>query len=215
MTDQDLQAALAGCAAAHRRLEAIVASVDDAVARQPSRLPAWTVGHVLTHLARNAESHVRILDGALAGQAVEQYPGGEEQRDRDIEAGAGRPAAALRSDVLDTNAALEAAWARMTPHAWQGHGLSEGSQWSCQVLPFHRWREVEVHGADLGLGYSPEDWPVEYVDRELPLALATLPDRLSAPARAEVLAWLLGRTGQPPSLDLAPWQSTSEYYDSP
>ena len=26
-----------------------------------------------------------------------------------------------------------------------------------------RWREVEVHRADLGLGYDRSDWPAEYV----------------------------------------------------
>jgi maleylpyruvate isomerase len=73
--DGDLQATIEGCTAAHRRLQQMVATVDDDVARQASRLPDWTVGHVLTHLARNAESHVRMLDGALAGRPSEQYPG--------------------------------------------------------------------------------------------------------------------------------------------
>ena len=34
-------------------------------------------------------------------------------------------------------------------------------------LAFARWREVEVHRVDLGLGYEPEDWPAEYVRLEL------------------------------------------------
>lgn len=211
MIDADLQATLAGCAAAHRRLEALVGSVDDAVARQPSLLPDWTVGHVLTHIARNAESHVRILEGALAGEAVEQYPGGYEQRNRDIASGAGRPAAELGVDVLRTNAALEATWARMTAEAWDGHGLARGDTWPCRLLPFHRWREVEVHCVDLGLGYAPVNWPEEYVARELPLALATLPDRMSASSRNQVLAWLFGRADQP-TIEPVSWQSKPEYY---
>ena len=28
------------------------------------KLEGWTVGHVLTHLARNADSHVRMLEAA-------------------------------------------------------------------------------------------------------------------------------------------------------
>ena len=98
--DEELAATIAGCTTAHRRLSETLASVDADVARRPSRLPDWTVGHVLTHLARNADSHVRMLQGALAGEAVEQYPGGYEQRSRDIDAGAGRDAADLRADVL-------------------------------------------------------------------------------------------------------------------
>lgn len=205
VVDGELRATLDGCAAAHRRLEALVASVDDHVARRPSRLPDWTVGHVLTHLARNADSHVRMLDAALAGEAVEQYAGGWEQRTADIEAGAGRPADELRADVVGASAALEAAWDRMTPSAWAGHGLSRGSPWACEVMPFHRWREVEVHCVDLGLAYTPENWSSEYVARELPLVLDRLPDRLGAGDRAAVLAWLLGRSDQP-AVTPAPWQ---------
>ncbi len=58
----------------------------------------WTVGHVLTHLARNAESHVRMLEGATMGEALEQYAGGYDQRAADIEAGADRSAHVLESE---------------------------------------------------------------------------------------------------------------------
>lgn len=210
--DEELAAAIAGCAGAHRRLEATLDAVDDDVARQSSRLPGWSVGHVLTHLARNAQSHVRMLEAALAGGAVEQYQGGHEQRSRDIDLGATRPATDLVADVRAANAALEALWARMTPGAWGGHGLTLGVEWPCAVLPFHRWREVEIHHVDLGLAYSPADWPSEYIDRELPLALVTLPDRLPVSARSAMLAWLVGRDEQPTSIDLAPWQAKPEYY---
>ncbi|MGH9105508.1 MAG: maleylpyruvate isomerase N-terminal domain-containing protein [Acidimicrobiales bacterium] len=36
--------------------------------RAPSRLPGWSVGHVLAHLARNAEGYARRLEGALEGE---------------------------------------------------------------------------------------------------------------------------------------------------
>jgi uncharacterized protein (TIGR03083 family) len=48
----------------HARLRRTLAGLTDAGARRPSLLPGWTVGHVLTHLARNGDSHVRMLDGA-------------------------------------------------------------------------------------------------------------------------------------------------------
>ncbi len=69
---------------------------------------------------------------------------------------------------------------------------------------FARWREVEVHRADLGLGYGPEDWPGEYVREDLgvmemrwnarrPMGMTGLPDAaLKAPPHTR-LAWLLGR----------------------
>jgi Mycothiol maleylpyruvate isomerase N-terminal domain len=59
--------AIALCGDAHRRLLATAIHVDDEIARRPSRLPGWTVGHVVTHLARNADGHVRRLEGALRG----------------------------------------------------------------------------------------------------------------------------------------------------
>ena len=71
---------IAACRASHQRLLGTLEALDDATARHPSRLPDWTVGHVLTHLARNADSHVHILGAAMRGDAVEQYPGGYEQR---------------------------------------------------------------------------------------------------------------------------------------
>ena len=54
---------------------------------RPSLLPDWTVGHVLTHLARNADSMDRVLEAAERGDVVERYAGGGAGRDAEIEAG--------------------------------------------------------------------------------------------------------------------------------
>src|SRR5438270_7920944 len=132
----DNAAVITGCQASHRRLAGTLGSLTDDAARAPSRLPGWTVGHVLTHLARNADSHVRILEAAGRGEAVEQYAGGYEQRAAGIEAGAGRPAVDLVDDVRRAAAALEQAWVAATPQAWDGHGLSGGEVWPCRRLPF-------------------------------------------------------------------------------
>ena len=88
-----------GCAAAQAALLEDIADLSDEVARRPSRLPGWTVGHVLTHIARNADSLVWRLEGAESGDLRDQYPGGLEQRSSDIEEGAARPAAELVRDV--------------------------------------------------------------------------------------------------------------------
>ncbi len=64
---------------------------------------------------------------------------------------------------------------------------------SCVMLPFHRWREVEVHHVDLGIGVVADAWPDDYIDRELPRALATLPHRLpDAATRRRGDGWPLG-----------------------
>ena len=211
MPDRD--AALVGCRAGHRRLFDTLDGLDDEAARAPSLLPDWTRGHVLTHLARNADSFVRMLDGALAGEPREQYAGGYEERGAAIEAGAGRSAAELVDDVRASALRLEATWDRMTPEAWDGHGLSRGNPWPCRRMPFHRWREVEVHHADLGLGH---EWPDDYLALELPLTLASLPDRLREIGdRRRLLAWLLGRAPQPGELALEPWQRQPRTYHAP
>lgn len=44
----------------------------------------------------------------------------------------------------------------------------------------HRLREVEMHHVDLGLGYTLLDWPQEYLAWDLPVLLASVPDRLVA-----------------------------------
>lgn len=203
--DRDVE----GCAAAHQRLLARLDQLlddgllDDAVG-QPSLLPGWSVGHVLTHIARNADSFVHLTQAADRGEVADQYPGGPEQRDGDIEAGATRRARELVRDVRGSLYALEQTWATAGLTAWQGEGRTFAGMRAIRDLPFIRWREVEVHHDDLGLGYSPADWPAEYVRLELvrmemlwaarlPMGLTSLPpEALGVEPRAR-LAWLLGR----------------------
>lgn len=203
---------ITACRAAHDRLRRTMETLTDGTTRRPSQLPGWTVGHVLTHIARNADSHIRMMEAALRGEAVEQYAGGYEERAADIEAGAARPAAVLRDDVRATARALEETWDSMTPRAWEGTGLAGGRPWPCKDLPFHRWREVEIHHVDLGMSYGYAEWPEDYVRLELPRALAALPDRLHDSSQRPFLAWLLGRAEQPDTLDIDGWQTCHDHY---
>jgi maleylpyruvate isomerase len=197
-------AELAGCRAAHARLLATLDGLSDDAARAPSRLPGWSVGHVLTHLARNADSHAAMFAAAGRGEVVDQYPGGREQRAADIEAGAGRDAAELVADVAAAAARLEAAWAATTDAVWRDGAGRTGGFVRLPELVVHRWREVEVHHADLGLGYTWADWPPDYVRRDLarqamrwraaaPMGQGELPAASLALAPAKRLAWLMGR----------------------
>lgn len=197
--------ALDACRDASARLLATLDGLDDATARRPSRLPDWTVGHVVTHLARNADSHVRMMEAATADRVADQYEGGLEGRAADIAAGAGRPAAELVADLNRAIDDLDATWGRVPLEVWAtGEGrMGNGELCPCAELPSRRWREVEIHRVDLGLGGEPADWPDAYVELELPKALAQLPDRLSPAERATLLAWLVGRAEAPPGLP--PW----------
>jgi maleylpyruvate isomerase len=189
-----------GCRAAHRRLEQAIAGLTDEQAARPSRLPDWSVGHVLSHLARNADSATRRLRGAARGEVVDQYPGGAAGRAAEIEAGANRRASALIADVGTANATLDAAIDAMPDDAWPNATRNvSGREQPAAALIFGRWREVEVHHVDLGLGYEPTQWPAALVDAWLPRVIATLPARTD-PAR--LLAWALRRGDAP---ELSPW----------
>jgi maleylpyruvate isomerase len=213
MPAADVSEVVAGVRDSHARLLASLEPLDEATARQPSLLPGWSVGHILTHLARNADSHARMLRAAQVGSAVYQYDGGSAGRAAAIEAGAARPAAELVADVAASAADLETAYAEMTDEAWAGNGLNEDDAiWPCSLMPFHRWREVELHRADLGLGYTDADWPDGYVAREMAVSLAVLPERLSAADRGRVLGWLVGRGEQPAGVELEPWQARRDSY---
>lgn len=203
-------AAVAACVASHRRLATTVAGLSDVDIGRPSLLPGWSVGHVLTHLARNADAFARVLAAAGRGEVSDMYPAGPAGRDRDIDSGARRPLAAIRIDLAEASAVLEAAMAGADDTTWAGVGRGTfGGPVPCRAIPHMRRREVEVHHADLGLGYAPEDWPADFVDLELPRALAGLADRMADPAgRAAALAWLLGRAPQP-TLDLQPWTGSA------
>ena len=125
-------------------------------------------GHVVTHLARNADSFTGMIAAAARGEVIEQYPGGVRQRADDIEAGAGRPAEALLADVTRACAELERAWANSSDEIWRtGAGRSRDALVPLVELPFRRWRETEIHHADLGLDFSWSDWDDAFVAAEL------------------------------------------------
>jgi maleylpyruvate isomerase len=146
-------------ASATQRLHDTAAALSDDQVRAPSLLPGWSRGHVLTHIARNADGLRNLLIWAHTGVVTPQYAG-PDAREQEIEAGAGRPARELLAD-LDASAAALAA---------QGASL-RAADWAVQVQARRRdphpawftlWRrltEVAVHHVDLGAGYGPDDWP--------------------------------------------------------
>ena len=194
-----------GATTAHASLLAALQSLTDADARAASLLPDWSVGHVLTHIARNADSFVLMIDAAGRGEVGAQYPGGTEQRNADIESGAGRSAAELVTDVAGACGRLEAAWATTSAAGWERTGQTLGGPASIGQLPFRRWRETTVHHADCGFTAEAwRAWPSDYVRLELeqmtmlwasrkPMGLTTLPALALAVDDHHRLAWLLGR----------------------
>ena len=146
-------------ATATSQLQASAERVSDQQAREPSLLPGWSRGHLLTHLARNADSLRNLLTWARTGVPTPQYSSPEE-RSQGIERGAGRPAAELLADLDESAAAFDAAVANLPAEAWAAHvgGTGEAGHAAWYTL-WRRLLEVEIHHVDLDLGYSPADWP--------------------------------------------------------
>ena len=184
-----------GCARAHVRLRRVVARLSDPDVLLPSHLPGWSVGHVLTHLARNAESMCLRIDSAMRGERVEQYVGGADGREAAIAAGATRSRDEIIADLDEWCVNLDAVFGSMPATVWNRPVRTvAGGDHPVSLLPFRRWREVEVHLVDLGLGHSPREWPQEFVDRAFPPLLTGLGERAD---HRNLMAWLLGREPAP------------------
>lgn len=140
---------------AMERLLSTAERLEPGAQSRASLLPGWTVGHVLTHLARNADSYTNLLTWARTGVETPQYPT-PTARAEGIEAGRERPPAEQVADLRDSHERFADAAAAMTAEAWTFVLPATGR--SAAALPWGRLREVEVHHVDLGAGYSPEDW---------------------------------------------------------
>lgn len=213
--DRDFPHLDATVVATARYLEALTDLTDEEV-RAPSLLPGWTRGHVITHVARNADALTRVLHAAEAGEVGAMYDT-QEQRDADVEAGADRSAEELRADSVAAagrwhQAANELHSSRLEAPACRVPGTET---WPVRRVGMMRRTEVEVHHADLGLAYGPGDWPADFVsalmkrrhrelrDRGVRLgwrtedtgeewATAENGPRITGSA-ADVVWWLLGR----------------------
>lgn len=163
---------------ATERLLTAAAKLDNASAAEPSRLPGWTRGHVLAHLARNADALVNVLEGRP------MYVSGDA-RDADIERDAPRPLDVQLADVRDSAARFQEAGA--VPADWSRTvQLRNGVTDSASRVPFRRWVEVEVHHVDLGIGYELEDLPEEFAYREIDFLAERFAGHKNVPSTALV-----------------------------
>ncbi|WP_082558494.1 maleylpyruvate isomerase family mycothiol-dependent enzyme [Kitasatospora sp. MBT66] len=163
-----------------RLLLRTVAGIGAEAAAGPSALPGWTRGHVLAHLARNADSLVNLLDGARTGTDIPQYPS-QEARDRDIEEGAPRPVDEQLADLRASHARFVAAAALLPDGAWATEVKHRsGAVFPAAEIPWRRLAEVEYHHVDLDAGYTPAHWPEEFAATEF----RQLAEKLAGPAGA-------------------------------
>ncbi|WP_067796501.1 maleylpyruvate isomerase family mycothiol-dependent enzyme [Actinomadura formosensis] len=208
--------ALAEITAATEALLASAARLDDDGVRAPSLLPGWTRGHVLTHLARNADGGTRLLTWARTGVESYEYPG-LEARAAEIAEGAGRPADALLADVRESADRFAEAFTLMPDEAWERTvQWTTGARHPAARAADARLTEVLIHHVDLDAGFTPGDWPAGFTARLLVSVTASFARRDDAPnlrlyatdtgqehgngdlvvtgPATSLLAWLLGRS---------------------
>ena len=196
--------------------------LDDAAVRAPSLCPGWSRGHLLTHLARNADGLVNVAHSAVTGVSVPMYPSAEA-RNADVEAGADRPARELVDDLVRSAERLADELGQVPGDALDLEVPSgRGPTIRVGDVPWVRLREVVYHHVDLDAGYGFADAPQEVVVtglRECVPRLAEVATPLEVTAElagaadpvvlqlgtgeprlavrgpaAEVLAWLTGRS---------------------
>jgi len=199
-----------------------VQGLTDGQVGEPSALPGWTRGHVLAHVARNADALVNLLTWARTGEETPMYPS-RRVRDDAIAAGAARSAAEQRADVLESQARFMAAAAQMREADWAARVRwgAEGQEAAAHLVPWLRLVELEVHHVDLDMGYTPAHWTASFVRGQLERTVEDFRSRTDTPAmtlrvlddgaeyvlggagasepvvcgpRAAVLAWLIGRS---------------------
>ncbi|BCJ61294.1 maleylpyruvate isomerase family mycothiol-dependent enzyme [Micromonospora endophytica] len=201
------------------RLLRTAARFDAADLAAPALLPGWTRGHLLAHLARNADAFVNLLTSARTGQRIPMYASAEA-RDADIESGASRSPQEQLDDLRRSADRFTEAVAAMPPSAWAVDVETRRGPWPATMLVWGRLREVEVHHVDLAAGYRPADWSAQFGHRLLhevaagfaarddapPMVLRfdssrhdlMIGDRDRAPViagpPAELAAWLTGRS---------------------
>lgn len=153
-------------AAAGRRVLATATRISDGEVAGPSLLPGWSRGHVLTHIARNADGLRNLLIWARTGTETPQYASPQAREDA-IRAGAARTSAELAADISASAEAFLGTASTLGAAAWQASvaGL-RGPAHPAWVVLWRRLSELEIHHVDLDAGYGPDDWPGSFV-REL------------------------------------------------
>jgi maleylpyruvate isomerase len=199
--------------ASTRSLIRTVDSIPDGAYAEPSLLPGWTRGHVVAHLALNAEGLAGVLNGLASGEPTTMYAS-PEGRDSDIEELAAADPAELRERLLAATTELADAIERMPEEAWQGTvERTPGSDvtFPAAQVPAKRLSEVEIHHADLDAGYDRTMWPEEFATDLLSNVARRLAQRGPLTLRATDLgrSWPVGGDGGPwvagTLVDLAWW----------
>jgi maleylpyruvate isomerase len=150
----------------------------------PSLCEGWTRGHVVAHLARNADGLARAAAGVLDGSRASMYDS-QEARDADIDAGAGRAHDDAVADLVSSAVALRDVLGRIAPEqAEVGIPRLTGGPdfFTAERLPTMRLREVVYHHVDLDAGFGFGDLPADLLVRYIRNEVARYGSADDAPA---------------------------------
>lgn len=207
----------------NRALLTTLAGLSDDQVGEASRLPGWTRGHVLAHIAGVGHAAARQLEVAVAdGAPVPYYDGGMAGREAAIEAGAPASAADHVARVTAAAERMSAVAAAVTPDILDRVTGARGRS-VAGVLELW-WREATVHVVDLDLGLDATSWDLAFRDHlaaylarrvRRGMALHLVADDLTEHraigdgpdvvtvrgAASDLVAWLAGRTAGPVRAD--------------
>ncbi|MGH3646024.1 MAG: maleylpyruvate isomerase family mycothiol-dependent enzyme [Micromonosporaceae bacterium] len=193
------------------RLLATVEGLTDGDVAAPSLLPGWSRGHVLAHLARNADSLCNLLTWARTGVETTQYAS-QESRDADIATGAPRPVAAQLADLRSSATRFAERAEALPTSAWAVTVRTRGNhEIVAATLVWMRLREVEIHHVDLDAGYRPDAWPSGFSHRLTHELTSDFADSIGAVLRSPELGHdiVLGADDAPvvagPAYAIAAW----------
>ena len=162
------------------RLLATVESLRDRDLTQASVLPGWSLAHLLTHLARNADALGNLLVWARTGVETPMYQS-TTQRTADINLGATRPGAVVLDDVVDSAERLHTNSERLTAQDWRNEvRTGQGRTVPTATVPWLRLREVVIHHIDLGA------------------RIDDVPPQVAATLLNDVITWIRNQSGWPP-----------------
>jgi maleylpyruvate isomerase len=158
-----------------------VTRLDGSKVHEASALPGWTRGHIITHVARNADGMARLATWARTGVEEPMY-GDRHPRATDIEAGAPRGLDEQEADVRESAGRLAAAFGGLSGDAWSAPVRTASREVPASYLPWMRAREVWLHALDLDAGATYQDLAPGFAVRLLDDLVGDLSDRPGMPA---------------------------------
>jgi maleylpyruvate isomerase len=199
---------LAAVRRANTALFEAVDGLDGSAIHGPSRLTGWTRGHVVSHLARNADGLVNLLHWARTGIESPMYASSAD-READIEEGAHRLAQVQQEDLRAADERFFMATEVMSATDWEARVTNRhGEPVLVALVPWMRLAEVLVHHVDLNVG-TDFDRVVELAGEQAELlvdyVVTRYDDKPEIPAMrlavelpsGDERTWLLGSGAQP------------------